>query len=224
MLDPLAFPLYLNCEYDEKDNSFIIIFDVFFFSIGDVVKVFALFNIRFLRESGQFFPAIIMISYKGLIDKLDPNAKKTEYSIANGKLCVVVHETEENYEVRILSDVDHLTLHWGLGIKNAKDWVCPLTVPGVESPVHTVKFDEKAAQTPFVEIIPSLSTFDILFAKENAPLQVNFVVKRESVWFNNNNKNYEVPLKVPEPVVISADTDVKNMVNEIINSEMNYGS
>ncbi|OMJ88441.1 hypothetical protein SteCoe_9667 [Stentor coeruleus] len=165
-----------------------------------------------------------MLSYQSLIDKIPPEAVKKEYSLHNKKLTTVLEETEEEYKVRFLSDLDHLTLHWGIGLPKPKDWKCPVGLENITSPKGTVKFDDKAAQSPFVEITSDFSIIEILFSKSNSPFQVNFVIKRENIWFNNNGQNYSVVIREPEGPKVDAIGEVKDLVIEIIRSEMEYNS
>ena len=163
-----------------------------------------------------------MISYQELVNKLDSSAKKSEYSIMNGKLCTAFTETEDAYKVQILSNLDHLTLHWGVGLQNPKDWKCPQSLAEIALPTNTIQFDDKAAQSRFVEIIPTLSTLEITIPKTTPVKQLNFVVKRDNNWFNNNNANYSVAFKEPEP--IEAGSEIQDMVSRIISAEASDGS
>lgn len=61
------------------------------------------------------------MNYQGLIEKLDAEAKKSEYSISTGKLTTVFEDSSEGYKVKLISNLDHLTLHWGLGTARPKD-------------------------------------------------------------------------------------------------------
>lgn len=165
-----------------------------------------------------------MISYQELISRLPEDAKKNEYSIMNGKLTTVLIANEELIKLQFFSNIDHLTLHWGLGLKTPKEWICPIGVPGFSVPPSTTKFDDKAGQTPFVEIIPSLNTLELNFPVDSPVKQVNFVIKRENTWFNNSNQNYAVALKEPETLQINDSEEISNMVQQIISSEVTYGS
>lgn len=165
-----------------------------------------------------------MLSYQALFDKIPPEAVKKEYPLLNKKFTTVLEETEEEYKVKILSDLDHLTLHWGVGFPKPKDWKCPVGLENITSPKGTIKFDDKAAQSPFVEITSNLSVIEILLSKANSPFQVNFVLKRENAWFNNNGQNYDISIREPEGPKIDAAGEVKVLVNEIIRAEMEYNS
>jgi hypothetical protein len=48
------------------------------------------------------------------------------------------------------SDNEKLILHWGLALKNLKEWVCP-PEEIYKSMKDTKKFDEKAAQSVFTD-------------------------------------------------------------------------
>ena len=167
-----------------------------------------------------------MLSYENLLDRVPDSSKKSEYSLGNFKLATVLEETESHWRVNFFSNLDHLTLHWGLGISKAREWVCPLTFPSIQLPSSTTKFDEKAAQSPFVEITSNTSTIEITFAKENPPLQLNFVLKRENNWFNNSGSDYCVVLReiVLPGIGKISDPGIKTMIGEIIETEMSGGA
>lgn len=167
---------------------------------------------------------IIMSRYQEMLEKLDSNLKKTEYSVMNGKFATVVDKNDQEYLIKIYSNLDNLILHWGLSVAKLKDWKCPLDFTDIAFPAGTVKFDDKAVQSPFIEIMPNLSAIEIIISKENPSNKVNFVIKRDNNWFNNNNSNYTIVLKEDEVVQISGLQEIQNLVNEIIKVETQYGS
>lgn len=167
-----------------------------------------------------------MISYEVYLQKLSAECYKAEYSLGSNSFVTVLEENEDQLKATISSNLNHLILHWGLGIVKPKEWINPLPYPGIQFPSLTVKFDDKSAESPFVEITSSFSTISITFTKSSAPIQLNFVLKRENVWFNNNSTDYCIPLKLPEtPIFIkNADPQIRNLVTEIIDVEMSGGA
>lgn len=167
-----------------------------------------------------------MLSYETYLQKLKPDCQKVEYSLGSNSFVTVLEETEDQIKVIISSNLNHLVFHWGLGIKRAKEWINPLTYPGIQFPSSTVKFDEKAAESPFIEITPSFSTISVLFPKSTSPLQLNFVLRRENAWFNNNSSDYSILLKRPElpESLKNSDIQIQNLLTEIIEVEMSGGA
>ncbi|OMJ90459.1 hypothetical protein SteCoe_7158 [Stentor coeruleus] len=167
-----------------------------------------------------------MLSYELYLQKLSPECCKVEYPLGNHSFVTVLEESEDQLKATISANLDHLILHWGLGIKKPKEWINPLPYPGIKFPSSTVKFDDKSAESPFVEITSSFSTISITFTKSSAPIQLNFVLKRENIWYNNNSMDYGIPLKLPEvPIFLkNADSQIRNLVTEIIDVEMSGGA
>ena len=99
-----------------------------------------------------------------------------------------------------------------------------MSIEGVTFPVSTIKFDEKAAQTPFSEVSDNFSRLLIVFSKPISPLQLNFVIKRDNQWFNNNNNDYSIVLKKPleSSLVFHAEDQIKEFLHNVIESETVY--
>lgn len=166
-----------------------------------------------------------MVSYESVVSKLPEDSIKTTFTISGKNFTTCTTETEETYNIKIISDWDHLVLHWGLGVTRPKDWKCPMDVQGVKIPTNSTKFDDKSCQSKFVEIHPAFSTLELILSKSSA-LQINFVIKRDNSWFNNNSQNYSILLKAPENLKLSPgdSPQVQSLAEEIIRVETEYNS
>lgn len=117
--------------------------------------------------------------------------KTQEYTLyKDKKLFCLQTETESSYLLTFLSDLNNLTLHWGIGVKSSSEWLSPLLQEIFINLPKSVKFDSKASQTDFYELVSGLSILEISFKKDAMMKQINFVVKKENSWYNNNGKNY----------------------------------
>jgi alpha-glucan, water dikinase len=161
------------------------------------------------------------MSYESVVEGFDPSAKKAEYSLGPNKISTFLQDTEECVKVNFVSNLDRIILHWGLSFAKVREWKCPIGCEGLSLPPNTVKFDEKAAQTPFVTHNSSLSTLEIQIGKPLVPKKLNFVIKKDNVWYNNNSMDYYVELQESElpKIIQTSDELLKNMVQDIIESE-----
>lgn len=164
-----------------------------------------------------------MVSYENIISQLPQDSIKTEFTLAGKKLSTVLLEAPDSITVKIISNLDHLVLHWGVGLTRPKDWKCPMDVERIKIPTNSTRFDDKAIQSKFVEIHPAFSTIELIFTKPT-PLQLNFVIKRDDAWFNNSNANYSVALVQPDPVKLQGNEEVQRLADEIIKVETEYNS
>lgn len=164
------------------------------------------------------------MSYQSFLDR--GSLRKNEYFIGSSKFGTLLEETDKAYHVIIFSTLDHLVLHWGIGVNKAREWVCPLDFPLITLPPNTTKFDEKAAQSPFLSPSSNLSNIEVVFSKESLPLQLNFVLKHENSWFNNSGSDYCVILKEPILKGIGKinDENLKALISEIVEAETSGGA
>ena len=88
-------------------------------------------------------------------------------------------ESNDNYHIIFKCQKNSLILHWGIGSK-AREWICP-SEDIIETVKNTTKFNEKAAQSIFLENI------DIFLNKKYKFL--NFVFYDSS---NVNNLNIRI--------------------------------
>ena len=103
-----------------------------------------------------------------------------------------VDEDDEQFSIIFKTSTDKVVLHWGVGTVKTKEWKNPLEISGISIPDQTSNFDQKAAQTQF---LPAADEYqiEIVVMKSSAVLQINFVLKRENAWFNNNSNDYFDP-------------------------------
>ena len=162
-----------------------------------------------------------MLSYQSFIDNADASSKRNEYSVGSFKFTTILQETEDIFKVDIVCNSNCLTLHWGLGSLRPREWICPVGLPHITLPASTIKFDEKAAQSPFIEISSTFSFIEILFSKESPPIQLNFVLKKQNAWFNNSGSDYWVVIKEKElpGIGIIVDDTIKRLLSDIIEAE-----
>jgi hypothetical protein len=59
-----------------------------------------------------------------------------------------INEEETSNQFKFTSENEKLILHWGLGLRNTKEWVCP-PEDIIKTILSTKKFDDKAAQSIF---------------------------------------------------------------------------
>ena len=167
-----------------------------------------------------------MSSFETESQTLKSYSSSYEYEFTSEKKVVVgVKEMEDSYYVKFAANWDNLVLHWGVGLKRAKDWACPNLQSQIKLPDNTTQFDDKASQSPFVELGTDCSICEITFeSKDQAPKQLNFVLKREGIWYNNNGMNYGVTIKVEPRDFKFATRTNQELADEIIEAEMSHNS
>ena len=157
------------------------------------------------------------MDFDALKNSLQEATQYYEFQLADQKHLVVgVVEQDTLYEITFAANWDELVLHWGLGTNRAKEWKSPSLQEGLELPKGSQQFDHKATQTPFNS---TNNTLKLCIPKEVAPKQINFVVKRGDTWFNNNNRDFALPVCFPSGGACSNPVH-QNIVDQIIDAEM----
>lgn len=134
---------------------------------------------------------------------------------------------EIRYTIDMSTDYEEdLILHWGVGIKNAKEWVAP---PVEIYPENTKKFDTKAVQTKFTEgkIQISLTIYDPIENTTQAIYKgLNFVINnpKTNKWYNNGGKDFSIPFKQIGKQTVHKTGEIPDFINDIITCEVEYGS
>jgi len=137
-----------------------------------------------------------------------------------GLVAVSVGENEEGYHVRLITDLPGpLILHWGLARQSRHEWTLP---PPSLWPVGTTVFQEKAAQSPFVDK-GEYRELSLVFGEQEAPMGISFVLKetRRGRWSKDHGGNFFIPVMVPLDLEASlGDPLLARLADEIIEKEM----
>jgi len=135
-------------------------------------------------------------------------------------VAVAVSKHEEGYQVRLITDLPGpLILHWGLATPSRHKWTLP---PPSCWPEGTSVFQEKAAQSPFVDK-GKYRELSLVFREKEAPVGMSFVLKetRTGRWSKEHGQNFFTPIMVPSDLEASlGDPLLAHLADEIIEKEM----
>jgi alpha-glucan, water dikinase len=147
------------------------------------------------------------------------------YHFDNGcQLAVVVGKNGDQYHVVLNTDLaGPLILHWGVADRFRYEWFLP---PSSIYPEGTTIFQDKAAQTPFVDQA-GFRRLEITISKQDAPLGISFVLKHADTdrWLKDDGRNFYIPIAVPpEREVSFGSAALASLANEIIEKEVSRNS
>ncbi|MBN1842731.1 MAG: hypothetical protein JW883_10680 [Deltaproteobacteria bacterium] len=149
---------------------------------------------------------------------------KHVYHLANDQLAVIVSKEKERYHVTLTTDIPGpLILHWGVSNHSRHEWLLP---PSSIHPAGTVVYQNKAAETTFVEHEDD-RRLHIEMSEQDAPTGISFVLKQADSgrWLKDNGRNFFIPVVVsPEGDTLLGDPRVSSLADEIIEKEMSPNS
>jgi alpha-glucan,water dikinase len=158
------------------------------------------------------------MSYTSEKEKLASLEYFTTFPVSSGIEVAAAVDLPSKLVVLKASTPDPLFLHWGIAVKHPKEWRSPHSDSSLKLSDDSELWDEKAVQTPF----KAEDGFSSLELPLPDCLAINFVLKDADTWYNNDNKDFCIPLK-PTDTSVVADP-VAPMVQEIIEAEGNRGS
>lgn len=142
----------------------------------------------------------------------------------SGRLEVNINEDEDRFHITLTADLPGpLLLHWGVTPGSRREWQPP--PPGLLPP-GSVLFQEKAAQTPFVDNGRS-RRLELEIMRVDAPAGIVFVLKQGDTgrWLKDRGGNFFVPLPgVRESAAFPGNAEVARLAEVIIEREMSGNS
>lgn len=142
----------------------------------------------------------------------------------DGRLAVGVSKEKNRYYVTLITDIPGpLILHWGAVNRYRHEWFLPSSSI---HPAGTTIFQDKAAQTPFVDS-EGFRRLHLEMSEQEAPIGIAFVLKQIDTdrWLNDHGRNFYIPLVVPPGYEVSlGDNKLAGLADEIIEKEMGRNS
>ena len=141
-----------------------------------------------------------------------------------GELAVAVSKDKDRFHVDLVTDIPGpLSLHWGVASGSRYEWLSP---PSSMHPAGTTMFQNKAAETPFVEHA-GYRRLRLKMSEEDVPMGISFVLKQADTgrWLKHYGRNFYIPMVVPREYEASlADPGVAGLADDIIEKEMSRNS
>jgi alpha-glucan,water dikinase len=141
-----------------------------------------------------------------------------------GQLAIAVSRENGQCHITLVTDVlGPLVLHWGVAKHSHVEWLLP---PSFMHPGGTTVFQNKAAQTPFVDQ-GSYRRLHLDMRENEAPMGIAFVLKQLDTdrWLNDHGQNFYIPLAVPPEYESSLnDAQLGTVADKIIEREMSRNS
>jgi alpha-glucan,water dikinase len=136
-----------------------------------------------------------------------------------GQLAVIVGKAEAITHIILITDIPApLLFHWGVARRSRYEWLSP---PSSMCPAGTTVFQNKAAQTPFVDH-GDFRRLDLAISEQEAPMGISFVLKRVDTgrWLKSNGSDFYIPLASPPKFESSLRPTLAGLAEEIIENEM----
>ncbi len=137
-----------------------------------------------------------------------------------GELAVAVRKDKDRYHVTLITDIPGpLTLHWGVAKRFRDQWTLP---PSSLLPAGTVIFQDKAAETPFLDE-GGRRKIHLLMRGKNAPMGIAFVLRQGLTgrWLKDDGRDFYIPVVIPpEYAGFLGDLALAGLAHEIIEKEM----
>ncbi|MGD8757256.1 MAG: PEP/pyruvate-binding domain-containing protein [Deltaproteobacteria bacterium] len=138
----------------------------------------------------------------------------------DGELAVAVSQAEDRYHVRLITNVPGpLILHWGIAKQARHEWALP---PTPIRPAGTTVFQNKAAQTPFVDK-GTYKKVHLVMGEQEAPMGISFILKEPQTgrWLKDHGRDFFIPIIIRQEHVASlGNPRLAPIAEEIIEKEM----
>jgi alpha-glucan,water dikinase len=136
-----------------------------------------------------------------------------------GELAIAVSHLEDRYHVRLITNLPGpLILHWGVAKQARYEWALP---PASIRPVGTTVFQNKAAQTPFVDK-GAFRKVHLMMGEQEAPMGISFILKEAPTgrWLKDHGRDFFIPIIIRQEHVASlGDPRLVPLAEEIIERE-----
>jgi alpha-glucan,water dikinase len=147
------------------------------------------------------------------------------YRLENDRqLAVVVSRDEDLYYVTLITDIPGpLVLHWGVAKRSRHEWLAP---PSSMQPVGTTVFQNRVAETPFVDHT-GYKRVRLKISESEAPVGVSFVLKQADTgrWLKDQGRDFYIPVVAPPEYEASlGEPHISSLADEIIEKEMSRNS
>ncbi len=137
-----------------------------------------------------------------------------------GELAVAVSQVKDRYHIRIITNLPGpLILHWAVAKQARHEWALP---PASIHPAGTTVFQNKAAQTPFVDK-GAFRKVHLMMGEQEAPMGIAFILKEAPTgcWLKDHGQNFFIPIIIPpEHVASLGNPRLALLADEIIEKEM----